>query len=309
MEPHIYMSSDEGAPVLGTASGSLIALLDACLVNGFGENEGAGWEKLPGTPTNVAAYRAPVGLRHILQVTDTGSTTATVNAYKTFADGAGTSAFHATTVYWGKSASGTGRQWVMAADNKRFWLFVIPTTAINVGFRSMCGFGELAARHPNDLNASYLIGGTVTSAVLATEDSTPSFDSGLILTTGQLGPYMPGVYGNTSAPNRYGVSLNGLVNTGALTTDLADMPSDYIWSSRILVRSASAALTSSGSVSDTGNVLATRPRGYIPGLLVPMMEMLPSLFPFWTSLGNGQHVIPHSPRRCNILDTGDWEYQ
>ena len=41
----IYSASDPGAPTLVGQTGSLIALLDACLVNGYGSKLSAGWSK------------------------------------------------------------------------------------------------------------------------------------------------------------------------------------------------------------------------------------------------------------------------
>ncbi|MDR1424299.1 MAG: hypothetical protein LBI92_06840 [Azoarcus sp.] len=311
------MSSDDDAPSLGSSAGSLIAVLDACLIDGFGDLPGAGWGKTF-VGENDAAYRAPNGLRHYLHVVDTAGTYATVNGYKTFSEGVGGALFAtAGTVFWGKCADAVapGRQWIVAADDKRFLIFVVPTAAINVGFRAVGGFGELAAHHPDDTNASFLLGGAAAAAVLATEDAALNFNSGVIFGSGQQAAHMPGLYGTASAPGKYACSLNGLLyhtysSGNILTLDALDMPADYVWSSRILMRNSAVALSSSANTADTfNNILMTRPRGYIPGLLVPMMEMLPSLFPFWTSLGNGQYVIPISSRRAYVLDTGEWEYQ
>jgi len=310
MEPRIYMSTDEGAPVLSATAGSLIGVLDACLVTGYGDLPGAGWEKFAIGADN-AAYRAPDGLRHYLHVLDTIATYATVNGYKSLVDTDFGSAFSSSPAYWGKCASGVtaGRQWVVAVDDKRVLIFVVPSAAINVGFRAVGGFGELAAHHPDDMNASYLLAGSASAAVLATDDAALVYESGLIIGSGQQVAYMPGLFGSTSAPGKYNASLNGAVATASpQTTDAPDMLNDYVWSSRLLMRNylSSAQIPSS---LDFTNIHYALPRGYIPGLLVPMMEMLPSVFPFWTSLGDGQYVIPYGPRRCYILDTADWEYQ
>lgn len=40
-----YTSAEVGAPALSGSSGSLLVLLDACLVNGFGSRTGVGWTK------------------------------------------------------------------------------------------------------------------------------------------------------------------------------------------------------------------------------------------------------------------------
>lgn len=56
MTVRVYYHTDVGAPTLSGSAGSLIALLDACLVTGYGGKQAAGWIKAF-TGTNVAAYK------------------------------------------------------------------------------------------------------------------------------------------------------------------------------------------------------------------------------------------------------------
>jgi hypothetical protein len=56
MTVRVYKSSDASAPVLTGAVGSLVALLDACLVNGYGALAAAGWTKAF-TAANKGAYK------------------------------------------------------------------------------------------------------------------------------------------------------------------------------------------------------------------------------------------------------------
>jgi hypothetical protein len=56
MTVRIYRSSDASAPSLTGQVGSLVALFDACLVNGYGSQTAAGWTKAL-TATNKAAYK------------------------------------------------------------------------------------------------------------------------------------------------------------------------------------------------------------------------------------------------------------
>lgn len=67
----IFTSSDSGAPVLNGMTGSLISLLDACLVNGYGDKSGLGWTKEYTSGTCAAVYRMPTGIRFYLQVNNT----------------------------------------------------------------------------------------------------------------------------------------------------------------------------------------------------------------------------------------------
>lgn len=54
--PTYYRHDDASAPTLDGTAGSLIALLDAILVNGYGSKPAAGWTK-PFTGTNKAVFR------------------------------------------------------------------------------------------------------------------------------------------------------------------------------------------------------------------------------------------------------------
>ena len=54
MTVRIYKSTDSGAPTLTGQAFSLISLLLACLVDGYGSKAAAGWTK-PYTGTNLAS--------------------------------------------------------------------------------------------------------------------------------------------------------------------------------------------------------------------------------------------------------------
>ncbi|MEN8720463.1 MAG: hypothetical protein ABF296_09405 [Oceanococcaceae bacterium] len=72
MTIRIYKSTDAGAPQLDRSLGSLINVLDACLVNGFGAGPTAtplGWSKAF-SATNQAAYQMAGGSQRFLLVHD-----------------------------------------------------------------------------------------------------------------------------------------------------------------------------------------------------------------------------------------------
>ena len=60
--PTIFKSTDSGAPVLDGQAGSLVTLLDACLVTGYGSKTALGWAKAF-TASSRGVYRAPAGSR------------------------------------------------------------------------------------------------------------------------------------------------------------------------------------------------------------------------------------------------------
>lgn len=135
MPVQIYKSTDASAPVLSGTVGSLVALLDACLVNGYGAKAAAGWTK-PFSGTNKAVYRMTTtgATGFYLNVDDSAPNTAKdarVRGYEVMtAQDTGTSLFPTT----GQMASGvfvrksfsadaTARPWVLLADATVLYLF------------------------------------------------------------------------------------------------------------------------------------------------------------------------------------------
>lgn len=72
MTVRVYKSTDTSAPAITTASGSLIAVLDACLVNGYGSQTAAGWTK-PFSTSTTASYIPAAGNQFYLHVSDPGA--------------------------------------------------------------------------------------------------------------------------------------------------------------------------------------------------------------------------------------------
>jgi hypothetical protein len=307
MQPKIYNYLDVDAPVLDDAPGSLIALLEACLVTGYGDHEPAGWTKPFADPsTNSAVFRAPPGegrLAHFLRINDSGAT-ANVEGFMSMSEVSSGGGPFTTTggvgAYWGKSTGGA-RQWLLAANDKCFWFFSPRGDYVNQHLMPM-GFGELAHRYPGDLRASYLVGAT-TAATAVAIDTAYTVNSGEIAISGNPVAYMPGTM-SAVAPGEYVGTFDGFL-PGTLAADVTstDLKLDYVWTSRIVMRNG----VNGGSLSATHGV-TTSPRGYIPGLLVPCLPLDNARFPFWTDLGGGRYVIPVRPGRANVLDTGDWEY-
>jgi len=119
-----YTSLDSSAPQLTGAAGSLIAILDACLVNGYGSKSPAGWTK-EYSGTNVASYRNPTtGGRNgvYLDVKDTNATYYTCRGYETMtAIDTGTEPFgvHANNSIGYKASA----RWQLFACNKYVYFF------------------------------------------------------------------------------------------------------------------------------------------------------------------------------------------
>ena len=130
----VYRSDDAGAPTLTGEYGSIITLLDAVLVNGYGAKAAAGWTK-EFTGTNQAVYRnsAVNGSGTFYQI-DNGSGQANVSAANlAYVRGASnctgfdalTEAFGGSTWIAAKSsAAATVTQWIIVADAHTAMIFV-----------------------------------------------------------------------------------------------------------------------------------------------------------------------------------------
>lgn len=170
MTVRVYYSTDSGAPVYSGSVGSLIALLQACLVDGYGAKASAGWTK-PFTGTNLAAFRPAAGNRHYLWVNDTGTTSARVRGFEVMTDvNTGTGPFPTDVQVSGgcytvksNAASSDARGWVVVADEKRFWLVsaqsvstIAASTAAGLGMF----FGDIVSSKAGDAFHTLLIAGS-----------------------------------------------------------------------------------------------------------------------------------------------------
>lgn len=135
----IYKSTDASAPVLNGTSGALVAVINACLVDGYGSKSPAGWTKTTGA--SKAAYQQGAGsVGHYMRVQDDGPGGASycearitgyesmsdvdtgTNPYPTAAQGAGGVAMFVARK--SVSADSTPRPWIIAADSRTFYLWM-----------------------------------------------------------------------------------------------------------------------------------------------------------------------------------------
>jgi hypothetical protein len=136
----VYKSTDASAPVLTGLAGTLVTVLDACLVNGYGAKSAAGWTK-PFSAANQGAYRmnSATGAGHYLNVVDSAPNPtladgreARLRGFETMSamsTGTGlfpTAAQFANGLFLRKSATddATARPWVIVADDKTVVMFV-----------------------------------------------------------------------------------------------------------------------------------------------------------------------------------------
>ena len=179
----VYRWDDPDAPVLSNPSaGSLIGVLDACLVDGYTGKTGAGWTKAF-SGTNLAAYRQGAGSMCYLRVHGVDSLTFKVRmrGYESMTDvNTGTGEFPTTTqlangVYAaiGTSTTAANKPWIVVADNKRFYLWVGAslTTAVDIStsttWQALFFFGDIISFRPGDTYCCQIMGSD--SASNATE--------------------------------------------------------------------------------------------------------------------------------------------
>jgi hypothetical protein len=138
MTVRVFRSSDAGAPVLNGLVGSLCAVLDAVLVDGYGAKTAAGWATVF-TGANKRIYRPSVGLlRGYLRVQDDAPRAAPFNngcEARVRCSEAATTVDSQTGVYpWttlslglflrkSATADATARPWIAIADERTLYFF------------------------------------------------------------------------------------------------------------------------------------------------------------------------------------------
>jgi hypothetical protein len=174
----VYRSTDDSAPSLSGVAGSLISVLDACLVNGYGTQSAAGWTKAY-SGTNLAAYRMSTvspATGMYLRIDDTGTNTARCSGYQTMSDiNTGTGQFPSETqvsggAYVVKNA-GTivNRPWMIIASDRFFYFFAYANSTVfgtTTSADGMMVFGDIKSYILND-TSNCIIYGLDTNPVLA----------------------------------------------------------------------------------------------------------------------------------------------
>lgn len=169
----IYRSTDASAPVLTGQVGTLVSLLDACLVTGYGSQLGAGWTK-PFTGTNKAAFRQAGDCQHYLRIQDDGpgaggAREARITGYESMSDvDTGTNPYPTAAQGVGgiamvvcrksSTADGVARPWIVVADQFTFYLLVQSGDTADTYFS--IHFGEFFAFQTNNIYRNLIIGRT-----------------------------------------------------------------------------------------------------------------------------------------------------
>lgn len=174
MTTRIYRWDDASAPTLSATAGSLITLLDAVLVNGYGTKAAAGWTKTY-ADTNVAGYtNAGSGCGVRVAHTTTATTAMFVGYESITSEGVVTGRFPTTAqlsaglyAVLSDTADGTARPWLIVASATYFYLWVGYNVTTTVGLATTTSepvifAGDLITRVGGDAFHFAVIGGTTT---------------------------------------------------------------------------------------------------------------------------------------------------
>ncbi len=163
--PTVYRWDDTDAPVLTGEVGSLVNLLDKCLVDGYGTKSPLGWTKAF-ADTNKGAYRndQDVGCGCFLRVDDSGASgydhSAHVQAFEAMSDidtGTGPAPSDGVPDFWTKSnVAGTAvRAWIIIGDS-RFFYFIPCVSGSSITATSYTQYlyycGDMISVVPGDQN-------------------------------------------------------------------------------------------------------------------------------------------------------------
>lgn len=206
----IYSSSDSGAPTLSGLSGSLLTVLDAVLVNGYGSKSPAGWTKpLPNTGS-YGLYRQGSGSMYYMFVYESGSaigaeafvtgwdsitaitngavtgsnpfpTNSQLNLGSGIAGGAGAVIIRKSSV-----PTSTSRTWIIFADARTVYIF-IKTTDVAINNYYAFAFGDFYSLRSgsSDTSNCLIIGRSTLSSSVQSVDrldnlSTANISSALL---------------------------------------------------------------------------------------------------------------------------------
>lgn len=130
--PKIYRSTDSGAPVIGhSTAGSALAVIRACLVDGYGSEAPAGWtEEFTDAPNHTAVFRnstASGGTGCYVRIDDRNTATnprpVGVTTYSSMSDvDTGSTGTPTRYLFRRPGQNNNGASWVLVATDKTFWI-------------------------------------------------------------------------------------------------------------------------------------------------------------------------------------------
>lgn len=231
----IYASTDSGAPNLTGITGSLLTVLDACLVNGYGAKSAAGWSKPLANTASYGMYKQGSGsVSCSLFVYDAGSGSAGgaeaqltgwdsitgidngavtgSNQFPTLAQlaiGVGAVAVRKSSV-----PTSTARTWIIYADSRTMYGFV-KTSDIGNSYFSFA-FGDFYSLRSGSIDASrcMIIGRVNPSSSTAASDRLDALSAVNTAVTAHFAPHIASGTGTSITLGKHGDGVKG--STSAL---------------------------------------------------------------------------------------------
>lgn len=194
MATQIYKHTDASAPQMTSAAGSLLAVLDACLVNGYGAKSAAGWSKtVVDAPTSQAYYQqgAKAGFaQRLLYVKDDAATPGNATAWCCSACTVAASPV-LTNYFWDQNSSsigillkadqntGNNAKWIIIANERSF---VLLTKRHDWGERgwAMTLVGDLLTPYADDKGCFSVVGRNNTQGVIAIGGALVNYSNGVV---------------------------------------------------------------------------------------------------------------------------------
>jgi hypothetical protein len=235
----VYRSTDASAPSLTGNAGSLITVLDACLINGYGTQTAPSpaWTHPVVTASNIASYKQPSGSGLAVVINDNGpnGTSLGKEAWATGWEsvagvgspvGSGTNQFPTAAqlltsghvVIRKSTATGaTVRDWVVLADSSTFYLFVLTgdTAGMYYGFM----FGDIYSLNATtDSYRCMIIGRDLENSALVADEGMDKLSA---LASAVVGNFMARSY--TAAAGSITVGKHGDATKGSAATLLGTM--------------------------------------------------------------------------------------
>lgn len=244
----VYRSSDAGAPTLTGQSGSLVTVLDAVLVNGYGAKAAAGWTK-PFSGVNKAVYRPGAGVQHYFRVQDDAPVVANEARLRGFESMTGvdtgtgdfpTSAQLASGVIIRKSATAdaTARAWVAVADARTCYLFVLTGDLASTYYA--VAFGEFYSVLAGDLYRSFVAGRHLENNSTGTAESLDRLST---IGSAVNGHYVPRTYtglGTAVQVGKHGDGVKGSTSFLVGSVPFLNGPDGGLYMSPVWVHESSA---------------------------------------------------------------------
>lgn len=230
----IYQNTDGSAPSVDGTAGSLVALLEACLVAGYGAKAAAGWTRaFPAGPiagVTKAAFQQGAGSNGMyLRVQDDGPGAGTfkearITGYETMSDvDTGTNPFPSAAQGVGGVAmvvarkstalSAVARDWIVFADSRTAYVLIKSEVAVGVaGDYSCFCFGEFYSFQQNDPYRVFISGRISEDSAAPQSDTFVRSDQFVNAQT--LGHFMPRGHNGTYGPINLGKTSDQIKNGG-----------------------------------------------------------------------------------------------